>query len=275
MPANTVKTGEITTHYWEDGSGPDVVLLHGGGLGADAFGSWRYAMPELAKQFRVLAYDTVGFGTSDAPDPDSFSYAQASRDDQLEAFMEALGLTELRIVANSLGGLAALTYAIRHPDRVAKLVLMGSAGLPVTGARQGLRVEPTRESIAEFVRRLTHRRFHDTDRFQELVDYRYNLATDQSIQRALEATMASIFGSGGATFSDEAIAGIHVPTLLIHGHADPLAGMEVGLRFFDLLPDVRLWAAKRCGHWAMAEDTDAFVAAIAWFFSEKTTPVHD
>ena len=65
-----VEVAGIRTHYVEAGDrgAPTLVLLHGGGAGADCVGNWRHAIPLLARDFRVLAMDLVGFGQSSKPD---------------------------------------------------------------------------------------------------------------------------------------------------------------------------------------------------------------
>ena len=60
-----VDAGGIRTHYLDEGSGPAVILLHGGGAGADAYCNWRAIIPPLARHFRTIAVDMVGFGKTD------------------------------------------------------------------------------------------------------------------------------------------------------------------------------------------------------------------
>jgi len=87
-----VDTCGYRTHYIESGSGRPLILVHGGGAGADARGNWeRFSMPLFSASFRTIAYDMVGFGYTDAPSPDDFVYNPESRVAQLIAFIEALG----------------------------------------------------------------------------------------------------------------------------------------------------------------------------------------
>src|SRR5581483_8780047 len=88
-----VETGGFRTHYLEEGSSltdtTPVILLHGGGAGADGWSNWRDCLPLFAKRRRVIAADLVGFGRSDKPDPTTFDYTQPTRNAQIVAFIEA------------------------------------------------------------------------------------------------------------------------------------------------------------------------------------------
>ena len=121
----------VHTHYIEVGAGPPLLLVHGGGPGADAWGNWSACLPLYSRDFRVIAVDLAGFGRSEKPDPDAYEYAQHKRNRHLAAFITKLGLGRVNLVGNSMGGATALGVAMERPELVVKLVLMGSAGLDV------------------------------------------------------------------------------------------------------------------------------------------------
>jgi pimeloyl-ACP methyl ester carboxylesterase len=107
----------------EAGSGSPIVLLHGLG------GTWQYwsrTMELLAADARCIALDLPGFGGSDIP-PGGFSLDSAS--DNLAAALGALGATPAVVCGHSLGGPVAARLALRHPDAVSRLVLVGPSGL--------------------------------------------------------------------------------------------------------------------------------------------------
>ena len=124
-----VVTNGFNTHYLHAGQGTPVMLIHGGGAGADSQGNWTTCIPFFAASRQVFAPDMVGFGRSDCPDSASFTYDQDARTAQMIAFIEALDLGPVDIVGNSMGGATALGVAMKRPDLVQNLVLMGSAGL--------------------------------------------------------------------------------------------------------------------------------------------------
>src|SRR5215210_2714603 len=110
-------------HYMEAGSGPVVILLHG--LGAD-WTSWAATIGPLAQSYRVIAPDQVGFGASDKP---LIGYRVGTLVDFLDRFYQELGIQKASLVGNSLGGWTAAAFAIAHPEKVDRLVLVDAAGV--------------------------------------------------------------------------------------------------------------------------------------------------
>jgi len=107
----------------EDGS--PVLLLHGGGIDSADF-TYRFAIGPLSQEHRVFAPDWPGFGRIDKP---QVEYTVPFFIDFLGRLLDALGLERTSLVGLSMGGAAALGFALRSPDRVEKLVLVDSYGL--------------------------------------------------------------------------------------------------------------------------------------------------
>lgn len=103
-------------HYQQTGSGPHVVLLHGGNLDLRM---WEDQVAFLAKSFTVTRYDIRPYGSS------AFTEKGFSSVDDLAALMDYLGVARASLVGLSLGGRIAIDFALTHPSRVDKLVLMG------------------------------------------------------------------------------------------------------------------------------------------------------
>ena len=111
---------DIELFYTKQGSGPPLLLLHGNGEDGTYF---IHQMAEFSRDFTVYAIDTRGHGQSPrgrAP----FTISQFAED--LLAFMDQQGLTKADILGFSDGGNIALTFALRHPDRVRRLILNGA-----------------------------------------------------------------------------------------------------------------------------------------------------
>jgi len=108
--------------YMEMGDARDaVVLLHG--IGSNSTG-WRFVMPALAADHRVIAWNAPGYYLSDnfaAEAPSHTSYSDA-----LAALLDALGIASAHIVGSSFGSLVAMSFASRFPERVKRLVLLGT-----------------------------------------------------------------------------------------------------------------------------------------------------
>lgn len=120
-------------HYVDEGKGPPVVLIHG--FGGHTY-SYRYLIPELAPDHRVVALDLLGFGYSErVSDADYSHQAQAGR---VLGLMDALGIEKASLVGHSMGGEVAMRVAAAHPERVDRLALVASVSgdrvraLPVT-----------------------------------------------------------------------------------------------------------------------------------------------
>lgn len=114
----------FSTFYEDAGSGEPVVLICG--LGAD-LQVWRFQAPELAKKYRVITFDNRGAGRSDAPDS-PYTITQMAED--LDAVLDHLAVKSASVVGWSMGGVVAQTLARSNPDRVKRLVLLGTFMAP-------------------------------------------------------------------------------------------------------------------------------------------------
>ena len=103
-----------------------LMMIHGSGPGVTAWANWRLVIPELAKHRRVVAPDMLGFGYSERPEDQVYNRERWVK--HAIGVMDELGLEQVDLVGNSFGGGLALSLAIEHPERVRRLVLMGSAG---------------------------------------------------------------------------------------------------------------------------------------------------
>lgn len=259
LPSKYVKTLGYTTHYVEAGAGAPVVFIHGGGAGADGLGNWQHCIPHFTPHFRALAYDMVGFGKSDAPDVNTFAYDKSSRTEQAIAFIEALNLAPANIIGNSMGSAVALGVAMRRPDLVNKLVLMGAAGLdrkvPAAIAATP-KYDFSMEAMRGIIRALTRPGF-ELD--ETLVQYRFNLLHDKpEKQAAYKRTQQVVIDSGGLYYEDAEIAAIKAKTLVFHGKDDKIIPPRDAFRMLELIPEAHAYYIPHCGHWAMMEQPDAF-----------------
>ena len=109
-----VQAGDIRMHYAEAGAGEPLVLVHGW---PQHWYAWRRVIPRLADRFRVIAVDLRGFGWSDAP---RSSYAKQELADDLVAFVDALGLEQVRLAGHDWGGLAGFLACARAPERFSR-----------------------------------------------------------------------------------------------------------------------------------------------------------
>ena len=109
--------------YRDNGDGDVLLLIHGMAGSSD---SWRSVLPQLSKQFRVIAPDLLGHGESAKPRSD---YSLGAFAVFLRDFLDELGVSQATVVGHSLGGGVAMQFVYQHPDYVQRLVLISSGGL--------------------------------------------------------------------------------------------------------------------------------------------------
>lgn len=252
----TVEAAGIATNYLEAGTGSPVVLVHGSGPGVSAYANWRLTMPDLATEHRVLAPDMAGFGFSAKPG----TYGMAQWVDQLDGFLRALDLERVSLVGNSFGGGLALAFATRWPERVDRLVLMGSMGVefPIT---EGLdRVWGYQPSFAEMRAVLDLFAFDRNLVNDELAELRYRASTEPGVSEAFAAMFPAPRQRWVADMAtpEDLIAALAHETLIIHGRDDRIIPLDNALRLLHLIPRSQLHVFGRCGHWTQIEHARAF-----------------
>lgn len=115
---------DIQLHYIEQGQGQPLILLHGNGESCDYF---KHQIPFFANQYRVIAIDTRGHGKSPRGDK-PFTIKQFA--DDLREFMDAMNLAKAILLGFSDGGNIALTFALKNPERVEKMIVDGANLFP-------------------------------------------------------------------------------------------------------------------------------------------------
>ena len=263
-----IDCGGLGVNVHDQGSGRPVVLIHGSGPGVSAWANWRLVIPSLAKEFRVIAPDMAGFGYTDRPA--GFTYSKAAWIKQVIDVFDALGLEKADLVGNSFGGAIALATAIQHPDRVGRLVLMGSVGLsfPITHGLDAVwGYTPSFETMRALLDIFAYDRSLVND---ELAELRYRA----SIQPGFQESFAAMFPAPRQRWVDalaspeEAIRAIPHETLVIHGREDKVIPLSVSLELARLIERAQLHVFGHCGHWTQIEHTARFTQLVANFLAE-------
>lgn len=260
-----VSAGGIATHYHDAGDGEPVLLLHGSGPGVSAWANWQHTLRPLASAVRVLAPDIVGFGLTERP-PD-IRYSLRSWTDHVWDFLDELGLDTVSVIGNSLGGRLALQLAEDHPERIRKLVLMGSPGVGMTPT-DGLRALRAYQPSPRNMRALLTDYFAvDTSIVtDELVRIRYEASAAPGAHEAYTAMFHDPRHAGGELgITVDQVRAVTAPTLLVHGRADKVIPVEIAQTMSELLPDADLHVFARCGHWTQIERAAEFNALVAAF----------
>ena len=124
----------LRMHYLDEGEGPPVLMVHGNP-------SWsfyyRNLVGALRTSHRCIAPDHIGMGLSDKPQDAAYEYSLAQRIEDLETFVASLSLREpLTLVVHDWGGMIAFGWAIRHPEQVARLVILNTAAFPLPAGKR-------------------------------------------------------------------------------------------------------------------------------------------
>jgi 4,5:9,10-diseco-3-hydroxy-5,9,17-trioxoandrosta-1(10),2-diene-4-oate hydrolase len=248
------------------GDADTVVLLHGGGPGASSWSNFGKTMPVLAKRFRVLMMDLPGYGQSAARPVTGHFFTVAAQ--ALAGLLDALSVEKVHLIGNSLGGGAALRFALDYPDRVGRLVLMGPGGLtlnvfapdPTEGVRRliefGAPPGPSRDKMAAFLRTMVYDQRLITD---ELIDERFAVARQPEALAAMVAMGSSFFGehADDGMLWREAHRVKH-EVLLVWGREDRVNPLDGALIALKQLKRAQLHVFGGCGHWAQLEKFDEF-----------------
>lgn len=250
-------------HYLEAGSGPVVILLHG--LGGSS-SNWAPTIGPLAQKYRVIVPDQIGFGKSDKP---MLNYRVATLVDFLEGFYKQIGVQKASLVGNSLGGFTAAAFAIAHPEKVDKLVLVDAAGFAVTGDLDPKVLNGLNPSTRQQVRDLISLVFYNKDQFSNdaAVDLflagRVTAGDGYTIQRFIDSI------AHGEDMLDGKLGAIKHPTLIIWGREDALTQLAMGQRFNKEIAGSQLLIIEKCGHVPQLEKPAEFNAGLLKFLASK------
>lgn len=266
----SLRVGDITVNYLDQGQGETVLLIHGSGPGVSAWANWRGVIPELSSAYRVLAPDMAGFGRTEvAP---GHQYNLQTWVAQIIGLLDALGVDRVSVIGNSFGGALALHLARAHPGRVHKIVLMGAVSLPFT-LTEGLDTvwgyTPSLEGMRKLMGVFAWNQSLITD---ELIQSRYEV----SMQRGMDKVYESLFPAPRQRWVDmlaqspEELAKVVQPTLIVHGRDDQVIPLEVSVRLLDVMPNADLLVFGNCGHWTQIEKREAFVQAVRGFLPDGT-----
>jgi pimeloyl-ACP methyl ester carboxylesterase len=265
----TIDAGGIRTNYLEAGSGDTVLMLHGSGPGVSAQANWQHNVPALAQRFRVLAPDIVGFGATERPD--SIVYSLRGWTAHVWAFLDALGTESARVVGNSLGGRIALQMAADHPDRITKMVLMGTPGVgmtPTEGLAALRAYEPSHDAMRDLLR--NYFAVNPAMITDDLVKIRYEASIADGAYEAYRAMFFDPRHAGSALgITEDEVRAIATPILLIHGREDKVVPLQVSVTMVGLLPNADLHVFSACGHWTQIERADEFSAVVCDYLARS------
>ena len=254
-------------HYWDVGSGPVVVLVHGLGSRKE---DWLPVLEPLAQKYRLLVPDQIGFGRSEKP---LLDYSVQTYVDFLNEFLRQLKVEKTSLVGESLGGWISALYATElgegaHLIPIDKLVLVDAAGL-----KHDAPIPNLNPSSLAAMRGVMEAVFYDTSWLNE--DALRKIFTDKLLVHD-GYTVRSFLGNPMIATErlDERLGKIRTPTLVVWGKQDRLIPMAMGERYAAGIAGAKLMSFDKCGHVPPIEKTEEFVAAVTAFLGGGTTGTH-
>jgi len=254
-------------HYFDVGSGPVVVLLHGLGSRKE---DWLPVLDPMAQKYRLLVPDQIGFGKSDKP---LLDYSIQTYVDFLNEFLRQLKVEKASLVGESLGGWIAGLYAVEisggaHLVPVEKLVLVDAGGL-----KQDQPLPDLNPSSLTAMRGLMEVVFYDTSWLNE--DALRKIFTDKLAVKD-GYTVRSILNNPSRETQrlDGRLGSIKVPTLVVWGKQDKLLPIASGERYAAGIAGAKLVSFEKCGHVPPMEKTEEFLAAVMAFLGSGATAAH-
>ena len=263
----TIVVGDIKTHFLEAGSGPDLVLLHGGEYGASAEITWRSNIEALAGNFHVVAPDLLGWGQTDKIY--SFSDPAGLRIKHLQKFLETLGISKAFFVGNSAGGGVILRAVVRHPApfQILKMVtICGNASVFKTTAQADLdNYTPSIENMKKIVTLLYHDPKWQTE---QNIRERYESSIIPGAWETLSAArLRSPVHQVRSTTEEfiKQLSQLDIPLLIMSCEHDPLNQRDWDVNFQKIVPGSKVHRFMKSAHEPQIEEREEFNRVLTEF----------
>ncbi len=267
----SIDTLGYKTNYHDVGTGEAVLMLHGSGAGVSGWANWRLALPALSPKFRCIVPDLVGFGYTEMKP--GFKYVLMDTwVDQVIALLDALKIERAHFIGNSFGGSLTMHVAVRHPDRVGRIVLMGSGGVKQAITPELDELWGYKPSVPAMKRILQIMAYNQDIVTDELAELRYR----STLRPEAQAVFESLFPEPRQRWLDaqkvpeDQLRALKHETLIIHGRDDRVVPVIGSIKLSELIDRSQLHIFGRCGHWTMIEHTARFNRMVDEFLSEKS-----
>jgi pimeloyl-ACP methyl ester carboxylesterase len=245
----TIQANGLAVEYTSEGAGPPMVMLHG--ATSSALEDWSAQRPLFRRAFHLYLPDARGHGGT-RWDPAQGWTAEMLVDD-LEAFVDALGLATFHLVGFSMGAMTALRFATRRPERLRTLLICG--------------IDVQREPRASVARRLMdpERVERDEPAWAAQLERRHGpVQGADAWRRLLRAIADDLAQQSLLTPAD--LGRVRLPTLMTYGDRDVFVPIDHVAALYRLLPEARLFVAPDCDHQVMATRPALFNEAAASFY---------
>ena len=264
-------TPERLIHYTDHApigaSNGTAIFIHGSGPGASGWSNFKHNVSAFQDAgYRCIVYDQWGYGKTSKPQ--DVDHTLDFFVDGLVSLMDSADVTNAVLVGNSLGGAVALGLALRHPERVEKLILMAPGGIEsredyfsMPGIQAMVKYpmgspEFTKEVLAQLLTQLV---YDPVNVDEELVDERW---------ATLETQNAHVLATMQIPDLSDQLASIDINTLVFWGTEDRFCPASGTWKILQMKGNVQAELVNYCGHWVMSEYPELFNERCLSFLSK-------
>jgi len=258
--------------YIEKGQGNPIVLVHG--IPTSSF-LWRDMIEELSTHGRVIALDLPGFGFSDPPRNKDYSISNYAR--VFERFLQALSVEQATLVCHDLGGPITLTYALRHPDKYERLIILDTflhRDLPPWPLSMKMaKIRPIGEIFMwiggkSIARAGLQEGVIDKSRVSEGLVKRYYMpdGNPNKLNRSMLGTLRIDYMKD-LEFIEKNLKTIKKPTLILWGENDTFLPLYLGERIQKDIKGSKMERIPNCGHFVQEDQPERATKVILEFLA--------
>jgi pimeloyl-ACP methyl ester carboxylesterase len=265
-----VEIERMQVHFRDEGITTDtlpIVLIHGTGASLHTWEAW---VRELKNEHRIITLDLPAYGLT-GPNQTG-DYSQDFYVDFMEKFLSKLKIKRCILGGNSLGGGITWAYALEHPERVSKMILVDAGGYPMVSKSVPIAFQIARMPVvgnlfkyilphAIIEKSLQNVYVHDERITPELIERYYDLSSREGNRKAFLDRMKSSIKNDKYL----KIKTLNMPTLIIWGKEDGLIPLDVAEKFHIDLPNDTMVIFKDLGHTPMEEDPMMTVRVVKVF----------
>ncbi|MDP8963942.1 MAG: alpha/beta hydrolase [Cyanobacteriota bacterium] len=257
----------IKLHYVTQGEGPLMLMLHGF---PEFWYSWRHQIPELAKDYKVVALDLRGYNESDKP-PQQSAYVMSEFIKDVEGVIKGLGYDRCVLVGHDWGGAIAWNFAYAHPEMLERLIVLNIPH-PAKFA-EGMRIpqQLLRSSYVFFFQLpLLPELLLQASDYEAIANALRGMAVDKSTfstadieayknaasKRGALTAMLNYYRNALSNFRQQDWSLLQVPTLMIWGEEDKALGKELSYGTEAYVRDFQIRYIPNCSHWVQQEQPE-------------------
>ena len=263
---SSITTDQGIVHYEVYGKGRPVILLHGW-LGS--WGLWQSTMAFLGQYYRTYALDFWGFGESGKRQP---TFAVDDFVSMVDQFMDRLGIIRAPLVGHSMGGSVSLSVTIAYPERVSKVVVIGS---PIVGSSLNFFLKLAGYNwIAALVFNFMWALRFGVRVTAPIISKNpifYEMMVRDISRTTLESILLSI-SSLRKTDLRPQLNQITIPTMGMYGDKDVIVNPKQWQPLQAGVPQARIERFKKAGHFIMLDEPETFQETLKDFLDNNTLP---